>query len=219
MVDWFQIVTTIIGGGLFLFVFQTAFNELILVPRIDISVPDPIGNRTNVQLTNIGRSTATGVIVTIKGNNLSEPELFNSNTIDNRINVTIPVQSNKIQLGIPRISPGVGSNSVITLTARPSEILVTYEQGSDKWPPQILWSNQTFLFILVLSALGLGLIISSFVFRTLKRRVYRVRFIAKTGYDMNRVANELREHPYRTARFWTMSKSNDPTNKGGLYST
>jgi hypothetical protein len=65
MVDWVDIIPTIIGSGLVIFVLQFVVGQQVLVPNIKIDYNSAL---QEFNLTNIGIATAKSAVITITWN-------------------------------------------------------------------------------------------------------------------------------------------------------
>jgi hypothetical protein len=206
MVDWFNIISTIIGSGLFLSVFNLLLNDLILVPRLFIDVEKTATDGTIIKVNNNGFSAATGIVLTIKGEQLSNNAIYNTNTNDIPNNTNVNLSQDMLQMKMQRMSAGMGSVFNITLNSKPDKlhVYVTYDKGSAAWPgsKNEIYNDPTFPLVITLSILGIIAFISSLLWRGAKRSSLVKKFISKVIHDMEQVQRELHDYPYWTHRYW-----------------
>jgi hypothetical protein len=200
MVDWAHLIPTIIGSGLVIFVLQFAVNQQVLIPNIDFRTND---TGKLFEIGNVGLSTATDVIITVHGNNLTKPIFLSTDLVLNDNVVFTPsVPKTVWQIQIPRLSSGNASHYFMLFETKPNAIYVTYKQGSEQWPKPGFWDNPLYIVITTIAAIGVGLILFSYLHRRYKRQFYRLKFTAKVTHDMYQVFKELHNWPYFTDKYW-----------------
>jgi hypothetical protein len=201
MVDWVELIPTIVGSGLVIFVLQFVVNQQVLVPNIAISYNNSF---PEFMFSNIGMTAATEAVITINWNKsiATVPTLFSTDFVQNGSIKFSSLDDKSWQVQVPRISPGSASNYTVEVPYKPETLYITYEKGSQTWPPQPVFSNPTNFWIFVILGIGIVSITTSFLYRYYKRKYNRFVFLVTAAQDMFQVAGELEQSPFMTRGFW-----------------
>jgi hypothetical protein len=220
MADWFRIITQIIGSAVVAALIPFIVNSAFLIPWIEIKIPQPHNSITKIQVVNNGLATAKDVILTIKSqkqftlhdNSSTNNIISRNNTLCNgkisQTNTTA-CQNINLQIKIPRISPGPGSQIDITLdnnknTEQNYSVFATYKQGSateSSGLDRLLTSFTSWIAISIIIGIGVGVFFSSYLYRGIQRALEK-KSIVKAAHDMEQVSRQLNEDINHETRYW-----------------
>lgn len=152
------------GGGLFVYLIQFAVSQLVLIPNIEIYY-----NPTDPEfiLSNIGLSSATKAVITIdwKVSITTSPTLLSTNYVQNESIKFSTVDNESWQVLVPRISPGAASSYLIEVPSKPVALYITYDQGSEIWPPSKLRDNTTYFWIFIIAGFSTASFAAALLYR------------------------------------------------------
>jgi hypothetical protein len=212
VVQWGELIPAIIGGGLFVYLIQFAVSQLVLIPNIEIYYNQTV---SGFILSNIGLSSATKAVITLdwRESIATSPTLLSTNYVQNG-SIRFSTVDNEIwQVQVPRISPGAASSYLIEVPSKPVTVYITYDQGSEIWPPSKLRNNTTYFWIFIIAGFSTASFAAALLYRYHKRKYIGFTFLVRVAHDINQVMTELQQSPFFTMNFYTTN------GKDHLYTT